>query len=447
VVLQKAREILEQKPAPLLEDEVLSARVRAFVERKDLFLACRRKHDTPLYVFDEGALCDRSGRFRATFEKEISDFKAFFAMKSNNHPAVSGRLVDLGLGLDVSSGLELEVALDTGCRTILFSGPGKMQAELEMACENRDRVTLLIDSFGELDRLRKIAANYPGPIRAGVRLTTEETGLWRKFGVRLADLDRFMEQAAGSRQVILCGLQFHTSWNLEPGAQVSFLRRLGRHLASMGSGRRRSIEFLDIGGGFWPPLGEWLHFRSTPAGRLAQSVQPGLGPNEHCRLPSAPIEAFAAEIGSCLRESVFPHVACSVFAEPGRWIVDDAMHILLTVADKKAEDLVIADAGTNIVGWERYESDYVPVINLSRPSLVERPCMVFGSLCTPHDVWGYGYFGDGIEPGDTLLIPGQGAYTYSLRQSFIKPLARVVSLDPPGLEIGAPGGENRSARA
>jgi diaminopimelate decarboxylase len=436
VVLRQARELLDQRPTlPLLEEEVLSARVRAFLERKELFLECRRNHDTPLYLFDEKALCDRARRFTAAFEKEIPGFKAFFAMKSNNHPAVSRRLVELGLGLDVSSGLELEVALGTGCRTILFSGPGKTRAELELACANRERVTVLIDSFGEFARLEGIAGNHAAPLRAGVRLTTDETGLWRKFGIRLADLDRFMEEAARSRHLVLCGLQFHTSWNLEPGAQVSFLRRLGRHLASTRPERRRSIEFLDIGGGFWPPLGEWLHFRSTPAGRLAQSVQPGLGPNEHCRLPSAPIEAFAAEIGSCLRESVFPNVGCRVYAEPGRWIVDDAMHILLTVVDKKAEDLVIADAGTNIVGWERYESDYVPVINLSKPSLVERPCMLFGSLCTPHDVWGYGYFGDGIEPGDTLLVPGQGAYTYSLRQSFIKPLAKVVSLDPPGLEI------------
>ena len=105
------------------------------------------------------------------------------------------------------------------------------------------------------------------------------------------------------------------------------------------------------------------------------------------------------------------------------------MHILLRVVDKKADDLVVTDGGTNIVGWERFETDYFPVINLSRPSLTERNCMIFGSLCTPHDIWGYGYFGEGIEPGDVLMIPSQGAYTYSLRQQFIKPLAKVVSLE------------------
>ena len=34
--------------------------------------------------------------------------------------------------------------------------------------------------------------------------------------------------------------------------------------------------------------------------------------------------------------------------------------------------------------------------------------------------------GEGIEPGDLLTIPCQGAYTYSLQQEFIKPLPRVM---------------------
>jgi len=104
------------------------------------------------------------------------------------------------------------------------------------------------------------------------------------------------------------------------------------------------------------------------------------------------------------------------------------MHILLTVIDRKGDDIVITDGGTNAVGWERFENDYFPVINLTRPALTERPCYVLGSLCTPHDVWGYFYHGQDIRPGDVLLIPTQGAYTYSLRQEFIKPLPKTVAL-------------------
>ena len=104
------------------------------------------------------------------------------------------------------------------------------------------------------------------------------------------------------------------------------------------------------------------------------------------------------------------------------------MHLLVTVVDKKEDDLVIVDAGTNAVGWERFESDYVPLLNLSRPALQEVPCQVLGALCTPHDIWGYAFWGEDIVPGDVLLVPDQGAYTYSLRQEFIKPVPTVVPL-------------------
>jgi len=92
----------------------------------------------------------------------------------------------------------------------------------------------------------------------------------------------------------------------------------------------------------------------------------------------------------------------------------------------KAPDLAVTDGGTNALGWERYESDYFPVLNLTRPSMTEKQCMVLGSLCTPHDVWGYAYWGETIKEGDILMIPTQGAYTYSLRQQFIKDLPGVI---------------------
>ena len=176
-------------------------------------------------------------------------------------------------------------------------------------------------------------------------------------------------------------------------------------------------------------MGEWLQMNGTPKGAFLNliAIEPG-NPLLHFFEPARPISQFADKLSRAFHSHIFPHAPIRVCFEPGRWIVNDAMHLLMTVIDKKGTDLVITDAGTNAVGWERFETDYFPVINLSRPSPAEKKCLITGSLCTPHDVWGYGYFGDGIEPGDLLMIPTQGAYTYSLRQSFIKPLPRAVFL-------------------
>ena len=415
--------------ATRLDRQELETFVRSLLARRDVFLEACRRSGSPLYVIEAQVLLDRARQFTEAFRAELPGAGVYFALKSNNHPAVAGILAGAGLGLDVSSGRELQVAL--GCETndIVFSGPGKTDEELALAVQHRDRVTVLLDSFGELERLQRTAARAGEAVRAGVRLTTDERGLWRKFGIPLADLPRFFREAAECTQVRLRGLQFHTSWNLDPGNQVAFIARLGEALQTLAPGQRSEIEFIDMGGGFWPPQGEWLHSAGTPDGGLSRDVPPASGtPPAHYKRHAAPIEEFARRLGRAVRQHLLALVDCRICAEPGRWLCNDAMHILVSVVDRKADDLVITDAGTNAVGWERFETDYFPVINLSRPGAAEHACHVLGSLCTPHDVWGYAYHGQDIQPGDVLLIPTQGAYTYSLRQEFIKPLPKVVIL-------------------
>lgn len=427
-VIKSAEQILAHD-TPRMDGGMLTSFVAGLIARRDEYLNLFRRQGSPLYVIDENALRDRARRFMAAFQNRLESVKFFYAMKSNNHPAISEFLIGQGLGLDVSSGEELKQAIALDAREIIFSGPGKTTAELSLAAHHAAHVTVLIDSFGELERLEKAAAKGGVRMRAGVRLTVDERGLWRKFGIPLSDLAEFMRRALDCQHVSFRGLQFHSSWNLHPDNQEAFIARMGGYIAKLPDEYKSMIRFIDIGGGYWPPQGEWLQAAGTPEGRLRQHIEPGADHSqEHYCLPATPIEGFARRLSGALRTHIFPHVDCAVYLEPGRWICNDAMHILLTVIDKKADDLVITDAGGNAVGWERFETDYFPVVNLTRPGTTERPCLILGSLCTPHDVWGYGYFGEAIEPGDVLLIPTQGAYTYSLRQNFIKPLPAVAVL-------------------
>jgi diaminopimelate decarboxylase len=192
----------------------------------------------------------------------------------------------------------------------------------------------------------------------------------------------------------------------------------------------RKIRFLDVGGGYWPEPGEWLHAHPSRQGRRDTVSGAGTASLTYYGQPAAAIETFAGELGRAIRgclDFLFP---CTLWFEPGRWICHDSMQLMMSVADKKASDLVITDAGINAVGWERFEADYFPVLNLTRPSLNEKVCLICGSLCTPHDIFGFSYFGEDILMGDVLLIPAQGAYTYSLRQDFIKPVPKVAIMSP-----------------
>jgi hypothetical protein len=51
IVLHKAAEILENV-SPILEDEVICAYVRSFLEQRELFLDFSVRHGTPVYLFD-----------------------------------------------------------------------------------------------------------------------------------------------------------------------------------------------------------------------------------------------------------------------------------------------------------------------------------------------------------------------------------------------------------
>ena len=409
----------------------LQAALDRLLDKTEILQACAERFGTPQYFFDAPALCRRIDRFMRAFSNHFTRYRAFYAVKSNSFPGICRQVVNSGMGLDVSSGFELAMALDTGCRQIVLSGPGKRDDELGLALDHRERVVLHLDSAGELSRLsdllRKREDRTP-PLRLGLRVQNGRGGGWRKFGIPLKDLASVMARANGIEGVEVCGLQFHTSWNMTPDPQIGMLRDIASCLCNGVPGDCLSrLRFIDIGGGFWPEQGEWLNGEHTRRGKLIRLLDGTFGfGNTHYLTEAESLDTFAGRIAEALSRLPSPLKDLEVWTEPGRWISTPSMHVLLRVVDKKDRDTVITDGGINILGWERPLTEYIPVINLTRPSRREVPVHIYGSLCTPDDVWGHAMFGEGIEVGDLLLIPDQGAYTYSLRQSFIKPRPRVV---------------------
>ena len=420
------KKLLEQETPRLLYKE-LQDFVKYYLDRRDTYLSVMERHPSPLYILETTVLRQKASQFYQAFSAVLPNVACFYAVKSNSYPEVSRVLVEEGYGLDVSSGLELKRALSTNTHAIIFSGPGKTNNELSRAVAHADRVTVLMDSFGELDRLNNVASEQNRIVTAGIRITTNSAGVWRKFGIPLGELGLFFKAASLCPNVSLTGIQFHTSWNLTPEKQCAVIRSLGKVISNLTDTYRKQISFIDIGGGYWPPQGEWLQPAAIPTGILGTALgKTSRDFNMHYKNGAVSIGVFSERLAAEIKARIFPHLRCAIHCEPGRWLCNDAMHIMVTVIDKKAPDCVITDGATNAVGWERFESDYCPILNLSTPSLLEKKCDILGSLCTPRDIWGYSYFGKDILPGDILLVPCQGAYTYSLRQEFIKPVPEVV---------------------
>ena len=422
-----------------LHEERLQQYIRDLLDEKDVFLESASRFGTPQYFFDEPRLSRQIALFDEAFSGHFDRYRVFYAVKSNAFPGICKRVVASGWGLDVSSGFELSMGLASGCRNIVFSGPGKTDEELLLAIRHRDRVTLLLDSSGELQRVSRLldgVRKRRDKLRLGIRVRDGRRGTWNKFGIPLKDLRATLRKAMDVKGAEPSGIQFHASWNLEPSSQIRMINEIGAHIRRhVSPALQKNLRFLDIGGGFWPEQGEWLNPQNTTKGKMLQLLDPEIRfrSTHHCR-DARPLGYFAGEIARAISAQGPPLKDLEIWMEPGRWISDPTMHVLLTVIDKKDARTVITDGGTGILGWERPLTEFIPIINLSRPSMRERPCRIFGSLCTPYDIWGTSYFGEEIQPRDLLIIPRQGAYAYSLRQSFIKPRSRVVRYEGNSLE-------------
>lgn len=434
---QNVLALLKLKTPPANGD--LSHVIKENYPKRDEILKLAKKYPTPFYLMDVPQLNKNILEFQGAFTKHFPESRIYYAVKSNHHPFILQTVVDKGWGLDVSSGHELSAALATGCKKIVFSGPGKTEAELLLALKNADRVTVHMDSVTEFKRLDRLAKKMKTKVLAGIRIFTSVHGAWSKFGIPLKELKGFWLMAQKSKFVELRGIQFHLSWNREPTNYVKVIEELGAYLKkNFTAEMRANVRFLDMGGGYFPDAIEayypWtIHYPGVlPLQHIRKAADTYYGQTSTFEVPyyvirSASLEVFAEAIGKAVAEHLKPVLKNTIFyTEPGRIICAKAMHIVVRVIDKKTPKNLIADGGVNISGWEYGEHFYYPLLNLTHPSLKkEMECTLYGPLCTPHDIWGYRCYATKMEEGDVILVPNQGAYRYVLAQSFIKEIPEV----------------------
>lgn len=409
----------------------LSSVVKQLLKKREKILQIANTNKTPFYLFDREELLLSLRSFSAAFNSPQLFFKPYYAIKSNPHSFIIKTVLENGFGLDSSSGRELEIALKQQAKDILFSGPGKTEKELALAVKNNTKNIVNIDSFRELEKLGGIAKKEKKRIKAGVRIFSQNCGSWSKFGIPLAKLTDFWQKARTYPYVKLQGIQFHMSWNKDASPYQAMIKQLASYLKNkFNPEMRNEIKFIDIGGGFLPYSADGYFPWDLPQGRLIKIADEYFDKqsefiDKYYLSESIPLENYADGIVEAIRQYLTPLVKSSYYLEPGKIISHKAMHIILKVVDIKKRGVVITDGGTNIIGWERFESEYFPLINLTHPSTKEINCQFYGSLCTPHDIWGYYCYADKIEEEDYILVPYQGAYALSLAQNFIKPIPEV----------------------
>lgn len=403
------------------------------LSKKSAILSIVRKHKTPFYIFDRETFQKSLKTFSDTFQSQLH-IQPYYAVKANPHPYVLNEAVRAGYGLDVSSGRELDLALAANAKKILYTGPAKSMDDLNKAVRNSKKVIINIDSFRELQLLGEVAKNKKVSVECGIRISTKHHGNWSKFGILLEELPRFLREAKKYPLTQVKGIQTHLSFVETPDQYVEVIKEIGLYIRKcLMPSQKKQFGFFDFGGGFWPYKQEGFYPWDTAQGSIMSAVDESFyGAAEYTKRyyidEAPPLKTYAKIIGAALKKYIEPELKVQYFCEPGRIVVQPAMHIVLRVADSKRNGVVITDGATNMVGWEKFETTYCPVINFTRPAKKEIPVKLYGSLCTPHDMWGNYCFAKKVAIGDVLVIPNQGAYVYTYAQNFIHPIPPVYPL-------------------
>ena len=365
--------------------------------------AIAAEHGTPLFVYDAGVFQTKLERLRAAVPPEVD---IAFSVKANPNPAVLRYFLAQGCGLEIASGGELTLALHAGAppARLLFAGPGKTDAELELAL--RAGVgEIHVESVQEADRLATIGARLGVRAPAAVRVnpTAEAQGGAMRMGGRPAPfgvdeeiLDDVVDRLVACPDVDFRGLHLFTGTQILDASVLAAHHAKGLALARRTAERLgRPLATLDFGGGLGVPY---------VAGEVA------LDP---VKLREGLAAVFADVAGDA-------RLAGTRFVvEPGRYLVAEAGVYVARVTDVKVsreKRFVILDGGMNHhlaasgnLGQVIKRNFPIRALGkLAQPP--QGPADVVGPLCTPLDTLARDAQLPALAPGDLVGIFQSGAY-------------------------------------
>ena len=362
----------------------------------------RRVGSTPFYAYDRGAMTRRVSELRAALPAGLS---VHYAMKANPMPAVVQHMAGIVDGIDVASGRELRVALDTGMDAahVSFAGPGKQNWELATAVAAG--ITVNVESEAELERLFAAGESCGRRPRVAVRVNPDfelkssgmkMTGRASQFGV---DAERVPAMLAriGQAGAEFRGLHIYSgSQNLRAESLVEAQTQTFELAYRLANAAPSPIRLLNIGGGFGIP-----YF-------------PGDRP-----LDLSPV---AENLALRLEEAREKLPEAEIALELGRYLVGEAGVYVCRVIDRKVsrgQVFLITDGGLHhhLAASGNFgqviRKNYPVVIGTRMDAPAGDPVDVVGPLCTPLDLLGRRMPLPHAEPGDLVVVLQSGAYGLS----------------------------------
>jgi diaminopimelate decarboxylase len=379
---------------------------------------------TPAYVYSKATLLHHYRQIAAAFAPINATI--CYSVKSLGNINILKLLVEIGCGMDVTSGGELFRALEAGCdpKKIIYAGVGKNDQEIadgiragiaafnlesEAEIENIDRVAASIG----MKAIGAIRINPDVDAKTHTKTTTGRKG--DKFGVDIERAERVFEQYRDLKNLRIAGVHIHIGspvYQIQP--YIDAVKKMTALIDRL-TERGHKIEWFDMGGGF--------------AVNYEQPDQ------------AFPVTEHAKALLPLLANKPY-HIAL----EPGRYIAGNSGILLTRVLYRKTggeKKFVIVDAGMNdLIRPTLYESyhhiwpvkpdakNIPPQRSRSFQPANGEIVDVVGPICESGDYLAKARALPPTQRGDLLAVFTAGAYGFAMSSNYNnRPRAPEVLVD------------------
>jgi diaminopimelate decarboxylase len=352
---------------------------------------------TPALIIDEVALRARARRYADGLSQRWPNSLVTWASKSLPYTAIYRVMAEEGLGVDVSGGGEIMMAVAAGVdpAKIVLHGNAKSDDELSLALVSGVG-TIVVDNFDDIERLERLIAPGQAPQGVLVRVipgvlpdthAANATGQDdSKFGLSMDQARTAITQLQNSTKIRLDGLHLHV------GSQILETEPFVR-----------AVEALSA----LSDLGEFSTY----------SLGGGLGAKYTYDDEPPTVEAYLDALVSVAKR-VLP-TSAKIMIEPGRSMVAECAVTLyrVTTVKRGAKTFVGIDGGmsdnleVSLYG-QRFEATITNRVGGGES------CVVVGRHCESGDQLIDGVPLQNPQVGDVLAIPVTGAYCLTMANNY-----------------------------
>ena len=377
-----------------------------------------KEYGSPLFIFDEEHVRNRARSYLAAFNNSQIPTEVYYASKAFLSTKVAKWLTEEGLGIDVCTDGELEVALRAGVKPerILFHGNNKSVSELEKAVKvGVGRI--VVDSLIEIERLNQIAAVNGVTAQVLVRITVGVEAHThdaiatahedQKFGLSIASgaaIDA-VESVIAAPALSLLGLHSHIGSQIfdASGFEIA-AHRVIQFAAEVRNKFDFTVPEINVGGG----MGIAYVDGDDPINveHMAKAIHDIV--STECHAANFPIPKLAVEPG----RAIIGGAAVTVYEIGTVKPVD--------VSDEVTRNYISVDGGmSDNIRTALYDAQYTVTVASRNSSGKLHAARVVGKHCESGDiVVRDAQLPADLTPGDLLAVAATGAYCRAMASNY-----------------------------